>query len=127
MFTAQGTEHFHLDEGQERMVVRDRMSRLCHMSPFAHSYLVYTLLHLLCPRKLTCVNYNGRVLGLPLRSGDGKTLLQRSEGGRRRWMGYLFLWFSPCRVTLGQLCPPSKGHWSSPVGSLYTTLCFPVL
>lgn len=56
---------------------------------------------LLCPRRLTCVDYDSLVLGPPVRSGNGGTLLQRSAGGRRRWMGYLFLWFSPCRDTLG--------------------------
>lgn len=71
------------------------------------------------------VDYNSLVLWLPVKSGNGETLPQSkgsSEGGSRRRVGYLFLWFSPCTATLSQLCAPSKGHWSSLGGPHYTNL-----
>ena len=73
------------------------MGRLCQLSSLGHSYLAYLPLRpALRPRKPTWANYNSLVLWLPLRSGNGETFLQRSEGGRRKRMGYAFLWFSPC-------------------------------
>lgn len=72
------------------------MGGSCQLSSLGRPYQAYPPLHpALRPRKPTWVNYSSLVLWLPVRSGNAETF-QRSEGGRRKRMGYVFLRLSPC-------------------------------